>query len=88
MFEKIMNEIRHNHFAMMAVCCIAPIIAIFVMQAAGIKGGIVYVIAIALCIGAHALMMGMGGGHEKHAGDEKKQEQDGKEERSEHASCH
>ncbi len=72
---------------MMAVCCLLPIAAIFVLQAAGFSGGIVYVIAIVLCIGSHVLLMGMGG-HEKHAGGGKQGEKEEKQSGGGHGSCH
>ncbi|HLD58231.1 MAG TPA: hypothetical protein VI977_01140 [archaeon] len=56
MLKKIWASAKRSHFAMMAVCCILPIIAIFALQAFGFNGSLVFAVAIAVCIGSHLLM--------------------------------
>jgi len=56
---KIWDSIKNNHFAMMAVCCLLPVIVILGLQAAGITAWWLYPLAIFICIGSHVLMMAM-----------------------------
>lgn len=55
----IWDSIKNNHFAMMAVCCLLPVIVILGLQAAGITGWWLFPLALAVCVGSHVLMMGM-----------------------------
>lgn len=56
------KKVRENHFAMMAVCCLLPVIAIVALKALGIDSPWVYGAAILLCLGSHVLMMMRTGG--------------------------
>ncbi len=60
MLGKIWNEIRSNHIAMMAVCCMLPVILIIVLQAFGFRGWPIYAVAIFACIGSHIAMAFLG----------------------------
>ncbi|MFH0927196.1 MAG: hypothetical protein V1822_01320 [Candidatus Micrarchaeota archaeon] len=59
MFGKIWNSIKSNHFAMMAVCCLLPVVLILGAQFAGMREWWLYPLAIVVCMGSHILMMGM-----------------------------
>ncbi|MBI5225285.1 hypothetical protein HY989_05435 [Candidatus Micrarchaeota archaeon] len=59
MFDKQLDYLRNNHLAMMALCCLLPVILIFGLQYAGITGLWIYPLAIAICIGSHMLMMAL-----------------------------
>ncbi|MBS3070162.1 hypothetical protein J4220_01505 [Candidatus Micrarchaeota archaeon] len=56
-FGEYWEKLKENHFAMMALCCILPVIIIVVLQLAGFGGAWVYALAIAACIGGHLFMM-------------------------------
>ncbi len=66
MFAGVWESVRKNHFAMMAVCCLLPVIAILALQFIGITDWWVYPLAAVLCVGSHALMMFFGGGKKCH----------------------
>ena len=57
MFGKIINSVKNNHFAQMAVCCILPVIIILALQYTGFASPWVYSIALVACVGSHLLMM-------------------------------
>ena len=71
---KIWDSIKNNHFAMMAVCCLLPVIVILGLQAAGITAWWLYPLAIFICIGSHVLMMGMSAKDHAHGADGGKKE--------------
>jgi len=56
MLEKVWHKIKANHFAMMAVCCILPVIFIVLLKWFGYDAPWVYVAAIGICIGSHLVM--------------------------------
>lgn len=56
MLGKILNEIRSNHFAQMAVCCMLPVILIIALQLLGFTGWWVYGLALFACVGSHIAM--------------------------------
>lgn len=62
----IWDSLKNNHFAMMAVCCLLPVIVIIGLQASGITAWWLYPLAILICVGSHVLMMGMSA--KEHAG--------------------
>ena len=55
----IWDSIKNNHFAMMAVCCMLPVIVILGLQAAGITGWWLFPLALVVCVGSHAVMMAL-----------------------------
>lgn len=57
MLGKIWDSVRSNHIAMMAVCCMLPVLIIVGLGFAGFSGGWIYAIAIVACIGSHLAMM-------------------------------
>lgn len=57
MMAKIVTYLRKNHIAMMAVCCILPIVLIGIFAILGIKEWWVYPLALLVCIGSHLLMV-------------------------------
>ena len=57
MLEKIMNSIKNNHFAQMAICCALPIVIIIGLQILGFNSIWIYPLAIVTCIGSHMAMM-------------------------------
>ena len=57
----IFESIKNNHLAMMAVCCMLPVVLIIGLQLAGITGWWLYPLAMLVCVGSHALMMAMPG---------------------------
>jgi hypothetical protein len=61
MFDKQLDYLRNNHLAMMAVCCLLPVIPILGLQLAGITGWWIYPLAIVICVGSHVLMMALPG---------------------------
>lgn len=61
MISRILDYLRNNHIAMMAVCCALPVLVIFGLRLAGFDGWWVYPLALAICIGSHAAMMLFGG---------------------------
>lgn len=56
MIAKIWNELKSNHIAQMAVCCLLPVILIFGLQFFGFSGFWVFGAAIVACIGSHLVM--------------------------------
>lgn len=56
MLEKIRNEIKSNHIAQMAVCCMLPVILIIALRLLGFTGWPIYAVAIFACIGSHIAM--------------------------------
>ncbi len=66
MLNGIVDYLRNNHLAMMAICCVLPLVLIFVLQVAGITGWWVYPLALVICVGSHVLMMFFGGGKKCH----------------------
>ncbi|MDO8633740.1 MAG: hypothetical protein Q7K34_00410 [archaeon] len=56
MLGKIWNDIKSNHFAQMAICCMLPVILIIVLQLFGFTGWWVYGLALAACVGSHIVM--------------------------------
>ena len=60
LIQKILNYLRKNHLAAMAVCCALPVVLIFGLQFIGLKGWWVFPLALVLCVGTHALMMFLG----------------------------
>lgn len=60
MFEKIWNEIKSNHIAQMAICCMLPIILLMALQLLGLKGWWVYGLALIACVGSHLVMAHFG----------------------------
>ena len=56
MFGKIWNEIKSNHIAQMAVCCMLPVILIIALQLLGFGGWWVYGLALFACVGSHIAM--------------------------------
>ncbi len=56
-FEEHWAKLKENHFAMMAACCILPIIIIVALQLAGFRDAWVYALALAACVGGHLLTM-------------------------------
>lgn len=61
MLGKIWDSVRNNHFAMMAVCCMLPVIVIVGLQLAGITGWWLFPLAALVCVGSHVLMMALPG---------------------------
>lgn len=59
MLDKIWKSVRDNHFAMMAICCLLPVIVIVGLQFAGIGGWWLYPLAALVCVGSHVVMMAM-----------------------------
>lgn len=57
MIGKIWGKIRENHLAMMAVCCLVPVVLIFGLKAAGFDSPLLFPIAMIVCVGSHLLMM-------------------------------
>lgn len=55
----IMDYLKNNHFAMMAICCLLPVIVIVGLQALGIGGWWLFPLAAVVCVGSHALMMAL-----------------------------
>lgn len=53
----VFESIRKNHWAMMAICCLLPVLLIIGFSAAGVSGPMIYILAIAVCVGSHVLMM-------------------------------
>ncbi len=66
MFKEAWDYLRNNHIAMMAVCCLLPVIAIMALRWAGFDGWWIYPLALAICVGSHAAMMLIGGGKKCH----------------------
>ncbi len=62
---KIWNEIKSNHFAQMAICCMLPVILLIVLQLFGFNGWWVYGLALAACVGSHMVMAYFGSKEEK-----------------------
>ncbi|HIH20645.1 MAG TPA: hypothetical protein VJI71_00380 [Candidatus Norongarragalinales archaeon] len=56
-FREHWTKLKENHFAMMALCCILPVIIIVALQIAGFGGAWLYTIVIGACIGGHLFMM-------------------------------
>ena len=56
MLKKIWGEIRSNHIAMMAVCCLLPVLFILALQTMGFNSPWLFVAAIVLCVGSHLVM--------------------------------
>ncbi len=56
MLEKIRNEIRSNHLAQMAVCCMLPVILLIGLQLLGFNEWWVYGLALIACVGSHLVM--------------------------------
>ncbi len=56
MIGKIWNEIKSNHIAQMAVCCLLPVVLILGLQLLGFAGFWIFGLAIAVCIGSHLAM--------------------------------
>ncbi len=56
MLGKIWEEIKSNHIAQMAVCCMLPVILIIALQLLGFTGWWVYGLALFACIGSHLAM--------------------------------
>ena len=56
MLGKILEEIKSNHIAQMAVCCLLPVVLIFGLQLLGFTGFWVFGLAIAACVGSHIVM--------------------------------
>ncbi|HLC48460.1 MAG TPA: hypothetical protein VJI13_05280 [Candidatus Norongarragalinales archaeon] len=63
MFENQLDYLRNNHLAMMAVCCLLPVIPILGLQLAGITGWWIFPLALVICIGSHVLMMALPSKH-------------------------
>ncbi len=63
----LVEYLQKNHFAMMAVCCLLPVILIAGLQLAGIGGWWLYPLAAVACVGSHIVMMALPkkGGEEK-----------------------
>ncbi len=57
MLDKLIEKIRSNHFAMMAVCCLLPVVFIIGLQLAGFNNPLLYPLALVVCVGSHVLMM-------------------------------
>jgi len=53
----LIDSIKKNHIAQMAICCAIPVIVILALQFAGIREWWVYPLALVVCIGSHAIMM-------------------------------
>ncbi len=60
MLGKIWDKIKGNHMAMMAVCCLLPVVLIFGLQFWGFRDPWIYPLAIAVCVGSHVVMMALG----------------------------
>ncbi len=59
MFDNTLDYLRSNHLAMMAFCCLLPVIPILGLPLLGITGWWIFPLAIAICIGSHVLLMAM-----------------------------
>ena len=49
MFEKITDQLKHNHMLHMIICCAAPFAIAFTLPLVGLTGGIWYWAAAAAC---------------------------------------
>lgn len=65
MLKKKIDYIKNNHLAMMAICCILPILLIFGLQLLGFNSVWLYPLALVACIGSHVAMMFFGSKNEK-----------------------
>lgn len=58
------GQVSDHPAALLAVCCLLPILAIILLQAAGVRGPMVFLAAIVACVGGH-LLVGMWPGGKK-----------------------
>lgn len=65
MLQKIIDYIKSNHLAMMAICCIIPVLFILGLQFVGFDSVWLYPLALVACVGSHVAMMSFGSKNEK-----------------------
>lgn len=80
---------NHNHGLWMVLCCLAPLLLVFIAPVFGLRGGnfssFLYFLALFAC----PLMMLMGhGGHDHENSDKEDSDHEGHEKKGEHHGCH